>query len=41
MICVALALQHPDQGRLGRGRALHDADIAKKRVLDTSDRAKP
>ncbi len=32
MICVALALQHPDRERLKRGRALHDTEIAKKRL---------
>jgi DNA-binding MurR/RpiR family transcriptional regulator len=32
MICVALALQHPDPKRLSRGRALHDKEIAKKRL---------
>ena len=34
MICVALALQHPDQEQLKRGRSLHDKEIAKKRVTD-------
>ncbi|MCW6509008.1 MurR/RpiR family transcriptional regulator [Lichenifustis flavocetrariae] len=32
MICVALALQHPDPERLARGRTLHDTEIAKKRL---------
>lgn len=32
MICVALALQHPDHERLRRGRAVHDTEIAKKRL---------
>jgi RpiR family transcriptional regulator, carbohydrate utilization regulator len=32
MICVAIALQHPDVEQLRRGRALHDTEIAKKRL---------
>ena len=40
MICVALALQHPDQERLSRGRLLHDREIAKKRLPDAPERAK-
>lgn len=40
MICVTLALQHPDQDRLRRGRRLHDREIAKKRVSDMPDRSK-
>ena len=40
MICVALALQHPDPERLRRGRALHDREIAKKRLPDAPDRGK-
>ena len=41
MICVTLALQHPDQERLRKGRALHDSEIAKKRVVRGPDRSKP
>lgn len=40
MICVALALQHPDQERLRRGRLLHDREIAKKRLPDAPERAR-
>jgi RpiR family transcriptional regulator, carbohydrate utilization regulator len=40
MICVAMAVQHPEQDRLRRARALHGLDIAKKRVLDAPERAK-
>ena len=40
MICVALALQHPDQERLRRGQILHDQEIAKKRLPDAPDRVK-
>ena len=40
MICVALALQHPDQERLRRGQLLHDREIAKKRLPDAPERAK-
>ena len=40
MICVALALQHPDQERLRRGRLLHGREIAKKRLPDAPDRAR-
>jgi DNA-binding MurR/RpiR family transcriptional regulator len=32
MICVALALRHPDRERLNQGWALHDTEIAKKRL---------
>ena len=40
MICVALALQHPDHERLSRGRTLHEKEIAKKRLANAPDRAK-
>lgn len=32
MLCVAIAVQHPDRERLNRGVALLDGEIAKKRV---------
>ena len=40
MICVALALQHPDQERLRKGRMRHEQDIAKKRLPDGMERTR-
>ncbi|MCW6510788.1 MurR/RpiR family transcriptional regulator [Lichenifustis flavocetrariae] len=41
MICVALALQHPDREQLDRSIAVHDREIAKKRLPDMPKRARP
>ena len=41
MICVALALQHPDREQLDRSIAVHDREIAKKRLPDAPVRARP
>ena len=37
MMCVALALQHPERQRLIHDKALFDAEIAKKRVTSPAD----
>ena len=41
MICVAIALQHPDRERLGRGQELHDIEIGKKRLPGSPPQRRP